>query len=51
VIAIADEIAAAAELVMGKTERIPVAIVRGLAVAGEGSAKDLIMSPEHDLFR
>jgi coenzyme F420-0:L-glutamate ligase / coenzyme F420-1:gamma-L-glutamate ligase len=51
VIAIADEIAAAAELVMGKTDRIPVAIVRGLAVPGEGSAKDLIMRPEHDLFR
>jgi coenzyme F420-0:L-glutamate ligase / coenzyme F420-1:gamma-L-glutamate ligase len=51
VIAIADEIAAAAELVMGKTERIPVAIVRGLGVAGEGSAQDLVMSPEHDLFR
>jgi coenzyme F420-0:L-glutamate ligase / coenzyme F420-1:gamma-L-glutamate ligase len=51
VIAIADEIAAAAELVMGKTERIPVAIVRGLGVAGEGSAQDLVMRPEHDLFR
>jgi coenzyme F420-0:L-glutamate ligase/coenzyme F420-1:gamma-L-glutamate ligase len=51
VIAIADEIAAAAELVMGKTDRIPVAIVRGLEVVGEGSARDLIMRPEHDLFR
>jgi coenzyme F420-0:L-glutamate ligase / coenzyme F420-1:gamma-L-glutamate ligase len=51
VIAIADEIAAAAELVMGKTERIPVAVVRGLAVSGEGSANELIMRPEHDLFR
>jgi F420-0:gamma-glutamyl ligase len=36
---------------MGKTERIPVAIVRGLDVEGHGSAKDLVMSPEHDLFR
>jgi len=51
VIAIADEIAAAAELVMGKTERIPVAVVRGLGVPGEGSASELIMRPEHDLFR
>jgi coenzyme F420-0:L-glutamate ligase/coenzyme F420-1:gamma-L-glutamate ligase len=51
VIAIADEIAAAAELVMGKTERIPAAVVRGLSVSGDGSAKDLIMPPEHDLFR
>ena len=51
VIAIADEIAAAAELVMGKTERIPVAIVRGLAVTGDGTAQDLVMAPEHDLFR
>ena len=51
VVAIADEIAAAAELVMGKTDRIPVAIVRGLAVEGHGSAKDLVISPEHDLFR
>jgi coenzyme F420-0:L-glutamate ligase/coenzyme F420-1:gamma-L-glutamate ligase len=50
-VAIADEIAAAAELVMGKTDRIPVAIVRGLAVEGNGSGKDLVMSPEHDLFR
>jgi coenzyme F420-0:L-glutamate ligase / coenzyme F420-1:gamma-L-glutamate ligase len=51
VIAIADEIAAAAELVMGKTERIPAAIVRGLTVSGDGTAQDLVMAPEHDLFR
>jgi coenzyme F420-0:L-glutamate ligase/coenzyme F420-1:gamma-L-glutamate ligase len=50
-IAIADEIAAAAELVMGKNDRIPAAIVRGLSVPGEGSAKDLVMRSEHDLFR
>jgi coenzyme F420-0:L-glutamate ligase/coenzyme F420-1:gamma-L-glutamate ligase len=50
-IAIADEIAAAAELVMGKNDRIPAAIVRGLSVLGEGSAKDLVMRSEHDLFR
>jgi F420-0:gamma-glutamyl ligase len=37
--------------VMGKTDRIPVAIVRGLAVPGDGRGKDMIMRPEHDLFR
>jgi len=50
-IAVADEIAAAAELVMGKTSGVPAAIVRGLHVAGEGSARDLVMPPERDLFR
>jgi len=51
VIAVADEIAAAAELVMGKTERVPVAVVRGLDVRGKGRAADLIMPPDQDLFR
>jgi coenzyme F420-0:L-glutamate ligase / coenzyme F420-1:gamma-L-glutamate ligase len=51
VIAVADEIAAAAELAMGKTERVPVAIVRGLDVAGGGTAHELVMPPEDDLFR
>jgi coenzyme F420-0:L-glutamate ligase/coenzyme F420-1:gamma-L-glutamate ligase len=51
VIAVADEIAAAAELVMGKTERVPVVVVRGLDVAGDGTGQDLVMSPEQDLFR
>jgi coenzyme F420-0:L-glutamate ligase/coenzyme F420-1:gamma-L-glutamate ligase len=51
VIALADEIAAAAELVMGKTERVPVAIVRGLDVLGEGRAQELVMPAELDLFR
>ena len=50
-IAVADEIAAAAELVMGKTSRVPAAIVRGLDVAGEGSARDLVMPADRDLFR
>jgi coenzyme F420-0:L-glutamate ligase/coenzyme F420-1:gamma-L-glutamate ligase len=50
-IAVADEIAGAAELVMGKTAAIPAAIVRGLDVAGEGSARELVMPPERDLFR
>jgi coenzyme F420-0:L-glutamate ligase/coenzyme F420-1:gamma-L-glutamate ligase len=50
-IAVADEIAGAAELVMGKTSGVPAAIVRGLDVAGEGSARELVMPPERDLFR
>ena len=50
-IAVADELAAAAELVMGKTERIPTAIVRGLALPGTGRARDLVMPAERDLFR
>ncbi len=50
-IAVADEIAGAAELVMGKVAGIPGAIVRGLDVAGEGRATDLVMPPERDLFR
>jgi coenzyme F420-0:L-glutamate ligase/coenzyme F420-1:gamma-L-glutamate ligase len=51
VIAVADEIAGAAELVMGKTDGLPVAIVRGLDLAGPGTAQELVMSPERDLFR
>jgi coenzyme F420-0:L-glutamate ligase / coenzyme F420-1:gamma-L-glutamate ligase len=50
-IAVADEIAAAAELVMGKTAGIPAVIVRGLDLRGEGSARDLVMPAERDLFR
>src|SRR5262249_8693768 len=37
-IAVADEIAAAAELVMGKAEQVPAALVRGLEVTGNGTA-------------
>jgi coenzyme F420-0:L-glutamate ligase/coenzyme F420-1:gamma-L-glutamate ligase len=50
-IAVADEIAGAAELVTGKTRGIPAAIVRGLNATGEGSGQDLLMSAERDLFR
>ena len=50
-IAVADEIASAAELVMGKLDGIPAAIVRGLEVAGEGNARDLVIPEERDLFR
>jgi coenzyme F420-0:L-glutamate ligase/coenzyme F420-1:gamma-L-glutamate ligase len=50
-VAVVDEIAAAADLVMGKASNIPVAIVRGLDLAGEGRATDLVRPPEEDLFR
>jgi coenzyme F420-0:L-glutamate ligase/coenzyme F420-1:gamma-L-glutamate ligase len=50
-IAVADEVASAAELVMGKTRGIPAAIVRGVDLAGEGSGQDLVMPRERDLFR
>ena len=49
-IAIADELAGAAELVLGKTSGCPAAVVRGLDVRGEGSGRDLVMPPERDLF-
>ena len=52
ILAVADELAAAAELVMGKTESIPVAIVRNYPYkAGPGAARDLLMDPDRDLFR
>ena len=51
VIAVADEIAGAAQLVAGKLDRIPVTIVRGLDVRGEGRATDIPVPPERDLFR
>ena len=51
VIAVADELAGAAELVRGKLDRIPVAIVRGYPAAGDGTAAELVMPPDRDLFR
>jgi coenzyme F420-0:L-glutamate ligase/coenzyme F420-1:gamma-L-glutamate ligase len=52
-IAVADEIAGAAELVMGKDKGVPAALVRGVGVgaAGDGSARDLVMPRDRDLFR
>ena len=50
-IAVADEIAGAAELVKGKTRGVPAAVVRGLSVSGAGTAQDLVMPAERDLFR
>ena len=52
VLAVADEIAAAAELVMGKTDGVPLAIVRGYDYGrGDGTGQDLLMPPERDMFR
>jgi coenzyme F420-0:L-glutamate ligase/coenzyme F420-1:gamma-L-glutamate ligase len=50
-IAAADELASAAELVMGKADGIPAVVIRGLEVAGTGSARDLVIPEERDLFR
>jgi len=46
-----DELAAAAELVMDKLDRIPVAVVRGYMFTGDGTAQELVRPPEMDLFR
>ena len=51
VIAVADELAGAAELVMGKTAGIPAAVIRGCAAAGDGAARELVMPADRDLFR
>jgi coenzyme F420-0:L-glutamate ligase/coenzyme F420-1:gamma-L-glutamate ligase len=51
VLAVADEVAASAGLVMGKTGRTPVVIVRGVALEGNGSGRDLIRPQDEDLFR
>ena len=50
--AVADEIASAAELALGKTAGRPIALVRGAAFTrGEGRIADTLMPPETDLFR
>ena len=49
---VADEIAGAAELAIGKLKGMPAAIVRGVEyVRGEGGVKGMLMPPERDLFR
>jgi len=51
-IAVADELAAAADLVMGKASGIPAALIRGYKVPpGEGRAKDLVRPANEDMFR
>jgi coenzyme F420-0:L-glutamate ligase / coenzyme F420-1:gamma-L-glutamate ligase len=52
VIALADELAAAGGLVMGKLNRVPAAVLQGLATSlGSGSGRELIRPAERDLFR
>lgn len=52
VIAVADELASAAELVMGKIDRIPVALIRGYSyIPGEGNARTLLRDSATDMFR
>lgn len=51
VLAVADDIAAAAGLVMGKTGRTPAVIVRGLQIEGGGRGTDLVRPAAEDLFR
>jgi coenzyme F420-0:L-glutamate ligase/coenzyme F420-1:gamma-L-glutamate ligase len=51
VLAVADDLAAAAGLVMGKTGRTPAVIVRGFDVDGSGRGRDLIRPAAEDLFR
>ena len=52
VLAVADELASAAEIVMGKLDRIPAAIVRGLRIeTSDAGSKALLRDPARDLFR
>jgi coenzyme F420-0:L-glutamate ligase/coenzyme F420-1:gamma-L-glutamate ligase len=52
VLAVADELAAAAELIMGKTAGVPVAVVKNYPYPkGPGAGRELLMEPERDLFR
>lgn len=52
VVALADELAAAAELVMRKTSRVPVAVIQGFDYdRAEGSGRDLLRPADQDLFR
>lgn len=51
-VAVADELAAAADLVMGKASGLPAAIVRGAAhLIGDGRGSDLVRHSDEDLFR
>lgn len=50
-IAVADELAGAAELVMGKIGGIPAAVIRGVDVRGDGTGRDILIPEELDLFR
>ena len=50
--AVVDEMASATELVMGKLDMVPVAIIRGYVyVPSEGKVRDMIREPDQDIFR
>jgi coenzyme F420-0:L-glutamate ligase/coenzyme F420-1:gamma-L-glutamate ligase len=49
-IAVADEIAAAADLARGKAEGVPAVVVRGLGLDGDGTAQEILIEAELDLF-
>jgi coenzyme F420-0:L-glutamate ligase/coenzyme F420-1:gamma-L-glutamate ligase len=49
-VAIADEVAAAADLARGKAEGVPAVVVRGLSLSGDGSAREIVIERELDLF-
>lgn len=51
VLAIADDLASAAGLVMRKTARAPVVVIRGLELEGDGHGRDLIRPAAEDVFR
>ena len=51
-ICIADELASAAELVTGKINQVPVALIRGYSVPrGDGSAREMVRQADRDMFR
>jgi coenzyme F420-0:L-glutamate ligase/coenzyme F420-1:gamma-L-glutamate ligase len=49
-VAVADEIAGAADLARGKAEGVPAVVVRGLRLEGDGSAQEIVIEHELDLF-
>ncbi|HEX4579635.1 MAG TPA: coenzyme F420-0:L-glutamate ligase [Candidatus Dormibacteraeota bacterium] len=50
IVAVADELASAADLVLGKVDRVPAAVIRGYALSGDGPASLLIRERSRDLF-
>ena len=50
-VAVADELASAADLARGKADGVPVVVVRGWVPAGDGAATELVLPAERDLFR
>jgi coenzyme F420-0:L-glutamate ligase / coenzyme F420-1:gamma-L-glutamate ligase len=50
-VAVADQIAGAADLARGKADGVPAVVVRGLRLEGDGSARELVIEQTLDLFR